>query len=110
MKTRVACVYFLRCPRTLAVKYIGVSLRPAQRLREHLKGMCFATRDWIASLAEPPIMDIIFQGLERSKAENVESRLQMFHEAMNRDFLPAPHLYNCRPSGKSKKRKKFFCP
>ena len=88
-----AHVYFLRCPSTKAVKYIGVTVRPERRLYEHMTGCCVATREWIASLDEKPLMDLVLSTAKRSQAEQVEARLQMFHRALNADFLHMPARY-----------------
>lgn len=85
---RNAHVYFLRCPRTHAVKYVGVSVNPTARLAQHMNGQCKATRDWVAQLGECPVLDVVFSGVQRNQAERIEARLQMFHRALNLDFLP----------------------
>lgn len=92
---RTSHVYFLRCPSTGVVRYIGVSRQPVMRFFQHVSGQCVATRDWVASLDGNPEIDVVFSGLTRRQAERVEARLQMFHKVFNRDMLPMNARHWC---------------
>lgn len=92
---RTAHVYFLRCPSTGEVRYVGVTKHPVMRFFQHVNGQCLATRDWVASLDGNPEIDVVLSGLTRKQAERVEARLQMFHKVFNPGMLPMNARHWC---------------
>lgn len=77
-------VYFLRCPFTGVVKYIGSSANPVKRAREHYGTKCCtsteAARTWMLSLGKTkPILQVVTPLLPRDEALRIELRLQCLH-------------------------------
>lgn len=79
-----ACVYFLRDPDTLAIRYIGVSTNPT--LRRNYHNSCKYTNpklaSWVRKLKASGKrfkMDIVLKGLTVKCAERVEHRLIVLH-------------------------------
>ena len=77
-------VYFLRCPFTGVVKYIGSSANPVKRARQHYGSKCCtsteAARDWMLSLGKTkPILQVVTPLLPRDEALRIELRLQCLH-------------------------------
>ena len=77
-------VYFLRCPFTGVVKYIGSSANPVKRASEHYGSKCCtsteAARTWMLSLGKTkPILQVVTGLLPRNEALRIELRLQCLH-------------------------------
>lgn len=84
------CVYFLRDPRDLIVRYVGISKSPVIRMRQHIEWACDrmnfeyskpgtqARYVWMNELFKDdlqPIMQIVFSGLTLEQARRVEGHL-----------------------------------
>ncbi len=77
-------LYFLRDPRNLMVRYIGISNDPkyrltqhwSERLRHYTTGL--AKADWFRELDSQglrPVLDVMITGLTKHQAKRVEHRL-----------------------------------
>lgn len=74
-------IYFLRCPWTGEVKYIGRSCKPEERIRSHLSEKTNARKaEWISSL-EPGVFcgDVILGPLCDEDAARAEAYLIIRH-------------------------------
>ena len=80
-------LYFLRDPRSMVIRYIGISTHVESRLAWHCNKQNAKYHDerksaWLQELAATglePIMDIILHGLESHVAIVVERRLILLH-------------------------------
>jgi hypothetical protein len=92
-------VYFLRCPQTHEVRYVGLSNCPERRFVEHLMGFCGPkTHRWISSLLRrglEPVMDVQYMAPSRDRAALAEA---MYIAAFRR--LGA-HLTNLTDGGEA---------
>jgi hypothetical protein len=87
-------VYFLRDPRTMRIRYIGISKHPRHRLGEHWTSRLYQytherKREWLVeldSLGLKPKLDVILSGLTKKQAERVEYRLIKKHLAYGNDL------------------------
>lgn len=84
-------VYFLRDPRDMTPRYIGISKHPRKRFLEHWtsrkvdymhKGRTAWFRD-VDSIGKRPILDVVFSGLPRIHAIRCESVLIANHHRSN---------------------------
>jgi hypothetical protein len=72
-------VYFLRDPRDMAVRYVGISSEPQKRFNNHLHfSFNVPNKPWIDSLKAIgllPVQHIVLGPVSKSQAERVEARL-----------------------------------
>jgi hypothetical protein len=98
-RLRSYCIYFLRDPANLQVRYIGMSSNVSLRKNAHWSDRLFA-RDialeagtkcaWLKSLALQglkPLLEVVLSGLTLEQAEQVETRLIFIHSQVNRHLL-----------------------
>jgi predicted GIY-YIG superfamily endonuclease len=87
---KLSCVYVLRDPRDMIVRYVGISMKPKVRMRQHLEWACGRTNFeyskpgtearylWFNELLKEdlqPIMHVVFSGLTLEQARRVEGHL-----------------------------------
>lgn len=94
---RTYSVYWMRCPETKLIRYIGISMNPKHRLKWHLKSGYphTASQKWVVALRDRgliPIQQIVFSGLTKEQAESVEARLVFLHSNVYRGRLVQKHL------------------
>ena len=86
METKNVCVYFLRDPRSNAVRYIGITHKPKLRMNDHWTQRLYSCggiarqqkAEWLRELDHfgfRPQMDIVVSGLTRTQAISVEHYL-----------------------------------
>jgi hypothetical protein len=72
-------VYFLRDPRDMKARYVGISSEPAKRFNNHLHfGYRVPNTDWINELRAEgllPIQHVVIGPVTKRQAERVEARL-----------------------------------
>jgi predicted GIY-YIG superfamily endonuclease len=95
METKNVCVYFLRDPRDMKPRYVGISEKPSVRMRQHIAWACKrytgfqyskpGTEEryvWFNDLFKDesaPLMDVVFTGLTTRQARSVEAYLLEKH-------------------------------
>jgi hypothetical protein len=105
-QARTYCIYFLRCPDTWAVRYIGMS--SIGRVREHAHWTDRLLRPqaapgskefWLQNLSasgKRPVFDAVLTGLKLEEAEQVETRLIFLHSQFRRSELMQAKVDVCR--------------
>lgn len=76
------CIYFIRCPRTGIVRYIGLTSNASVRLSNHSGCVDSACRDWISSLKEKPLFEVVTGPMSIASARLIETRLIYLHSVM----------------------------
>lgn len=80
--TRTYSVYFLRDPRDLSVRYVGMSYNPRKRFIHHCSTPYDPKSYWVKELkllGTKPLLQIVASGLCLESAELVERRLAFLH-------------------------------
>lgn len=85
-RSRDHFVYFLKCPESLEVKYIGATCDPIGRAMQHARLLTPTTREWVSSLRKSGhifIMQTIGRPLCYEDACKKELRLIVKHMDAN---------------------------
>jgi len=96
-------VYTLAAPDCDAVRYVGQTLHPEQRLAQHIaRPANAALAEWIASLGSPPRMTVV-ETVDACEALAAEQRWIAYHrkagaELLNDRFGDLTHQINMRMS------------